>query len=276
MNVYIVIKSIILLLVCINAFSLYAGDIEEERSLDSEIREEIYSEVNLEILAAQIRDFAYFEKMTGDVTYLSGLDGEMIYARQKLGIRDIKVLMKKIEYAGKGDLYRNEPNEVWCGTGYKKIGEDYSQAGGVFIIKIDFDEFSEGSDLNCFAYALGTFGERLEILAQKSMNEIQESVSSSIDLVVEHYFENVRDEPEDGDLVIYKSSGYYMEGQFFQGTTHAGVYRKLDDGLNERGAVESKWGWMLNPYVFVHDVFFVPSFYGETVQFYRLKNGLCS
>lgn len=266
-------KLSILSLAFLKIFSLHAGVTQEELNLakefESEVLQEILTESKLEILPTQVMKFPYLEAMEGNMAYLPSLDGTMTYSRQSSSIRDISVLRKKIKYAGDGMLY----GEEWCGIGYKKIGEEYSQRGGCFITKIDFEEKEEAM-LNCFAYALSTFGEKLESLAQKSMDEIQRSVSSSIDQVVESYFESILDEPEDGDLVIYKSSGYYIKGQFIQGITHAGVYRKINSDSHVRGTVESKWGWLLNPYVFIHDVFFVPSFYGETMQFYRLKKNL--
>ncbi len=128
--------------------------------------------------------------------------------------------------------------------------------------------------LNCFAYALGTFGADLEKLAGVDMEKIQNSVNDTIDHVVNQYFTNVT-EPEDGDLAIYSVSGvfYTLKGVRISGTTHAGIYRKSVSNWNspEGGTIESKWGWFRNPYVFQHDVFFAPDFYGDTVKFYRLK-----
>lgn len=229
------------------------------------------------------KDFFGIGTLAGSQVYLEGVSKQQTYGRkyEPIGGFDNDTLRKKI-------------SKAW-GKGYKDIGEEYSftysrlsdgrpfnttkpgsmQGGGYFLTIKTFDN-AEDQQQSCFEYALGTFGSKLEKLAGKEMKKVQESVERTIDHVVEECFTNVT-EPEDGDLVVYSiSPGYYMltsNGIPISGTTHAGVYRKTEPNWNspKGGSVESKWGWLLNPYVFQHDVFFTPDFYGNLVKFYRLK-----
>jgi hypothetical protein len=220
--------------------------------------------------------------MAGKQTYLEEENNEKTYAR----IYE--------PFGGSNDLRRSisEKGNDEYGRGYKVIGDAYSftpwpgtpfsgiprrlQGGGFFLTVKTFEETDQDRYLNCYAYALGTFGKDLEKLAEKKMEEIQKSVSLSINEVVKRYFTTVI-APEEGDLVIYSiSSGITIRtpgGSRVSGTTHAGIYRKSNPNWNspEGGTVESKWGWFYNSCVFQHDVFFVPDFYGDTVKFYRLK-----
>jgi len=172
---------------------------------------------------------------------------------------------------GRGAEYYNDSNVI-----NKLPSSESLQGGRHFITVKNFNEEDKQRCLSCFAYALGTFGKKLEEIARKEIGEIQKSVSLTIDHVVEECFENVS-EPQDGDLVVYSvSPGKVMRtptGLPITGTTHAGIYRAPgSDGNSPRGgSIESKWGWLANSYVFQHDVFFTPDFYGDQVKFYRLK-----
>jgi hypothetical protein len=162
--------------------------------------------------------------------------------------------------------------------GYKKLGEITALHDGGFFRVVKTYEYENvhepvkdfGRFLNCFQYALGTYGSKLEQVAGKSMERIQDSVGESIDIAVKDYFEPINNEPQDGDLVIYETKS---------GTnSHAGIYRKSQPLSRSAsgGTVESKWGGfgLGRPpciYVFQHDVFFVPYFYGDRAKFYRLK-----
>lgn len=219
--------------------------------------------------------------MAGNQAYLQGNDHGQTYARVYESFGGSDDLRKKISTIGNNEY----------GLGYKKIGEDYSytpfcggmpfssrptsmQGGGFFFTVKTCD--GEERFLNCFAYALGTFGYKLGQLAKKDMTEIQKSVSQTIDHIVSRYFTNVI-EPEDGDLAVYSVAPgrrlHTPRGIEVSGTTHAGVYRKSKPNWNSPsgGSIESKWGWLSNPYVFQHDVFFTPDFYGDQVKFYRIK-----
>jgi len=224
--------------------------------------------------------FEFLGTIAGNQTYLEE-NQEKIYTRIYQPFEASDNLRRRISQAGHAKL----------GTGYKDIGEEYSytprwhernfltdmQGGGFFKTVHTFENTSQDRSLNCFAYALGTFGNKLENLAKEDMQTIQESVALTIDQSVKKYFTNVTTIPEDGDLAVYSiPPGEIMRtpgGLKVSGTTHAGIYRKSEPNWNspKGGSIESKWGWFGNPYVFQHDVFFVPDFYGNVVKFYRLN-----
>jgi hypothetical protein len=223
--------------------------------------------------------------MAGNPVYMTGVNQEQTYGR-------------KYESFGGSDDLRNKISNIGAehfGEGYKTIGEQYNftplrlwdgrpfntthssmQGGSYFLTIKTYNDNDQDQFLNCFKYALGSFGVDLEKLVGKEMKEIQNSVSHTINHVVDEYFMNVG-EPSDGDLVVYSvSPGKSIStpgGALISGTTHAGIYRKTNPNWNspKGGSVESKWGWLGNPYVFQHDIFFTPDFYGDQVKFYRLK-----
>ena len=183
---------------------------------------------------------------------------------------------------GASDELRKKISSLTDGKQYLALGSDYKvgsralQGGGCFESWELKDK--EQHMLNCFAYAIGTFGSALERIAEKSIKEIQTDVMYSIDECVEKYFTPV-DYPLDGDLVVYSISGgrtlMSPHSKILKGTTHAGIFRENDcSALTYRGLagmVESKWGHWANPYVFRHDLFFIPYFYGDQAKFYTLK-----
>ncbi len=167
------------------------------------------------------------------------------------------------------------------GTRFQSVGDKHHDNGIYFktiYICNKYDNPGQGPMDNCFSYALSTFGSKLEKVAKKPMQNIVASVSSSIDKAVKDYFEPVIDCAKDGDLVVYQSQYYHVltnGGSIDPGSnTHAGIYRdtKSNGYSPNGGTVESKWGWMSNPFVFQHDMFVVPPCYGDIVKFYRLKS----
>jgi hypothetical protein len=116
----------------------------------------------------------------------------------------------------------------------------------------------------------------LETVANLPLQELLvQSSAYGINYIIHLYFENV-DQPEDGDLVVYESSKTLDKWNIdidAGKSTHAGIYRKSKPNWNSPfgGTIESKWSWWSNPYVFQHDVFFVPDFIGDSAKFYRLK-----
>jgi len=167
-------------------------------------------------------------------------------------------------------FYCRYPETAAKGLNYgdkcQKIGEALNGKGTIFKTTYICTEDAEilKPSLNCFGYALQSFGRKLEILANQPMKEIVASVRSSIDSVVTNSFEPITDKPQDGDLVIYQNRNE---------NTHAGIYRDTKaKNSPEGGTVESKWGFRDNKYVFQHDMFFAPEKYGDIVKFYRLKD----
>ncbi len=217
--------------------------------------------------------FEFLVTMAGNPTYLKGNDGKSTYARvyEPFGPYDRRKSISEIGYI--------------VSSRCKDIGEKYGspqgwktdfrgttmQASGFFRTVKTFDDEDPEQFLNCFAYALGTFGTALEELAEKKMEKIQDSVSERINHIVNTYFTNVTN-PKDGDLAIYSVEPgkvvYTPNSVEISGTTHAGIYRKK---VSNGGTIESKWGWCAQPHVFEHEVFFTPDFYGDIVKFYRIK-----
>jgi hypothetical protein len=151
-------------------------------------------------------------------------------------------------------------------TSFRLRATHNHMGGGCFQVLAELKE--PDAQLSCYKYALRSYGARLEQLAQKPMNEIIHDPFFNIDGLVRTYFEPVTGEPEAGDLIIYENvEGYSHPGGFLIGTTHAGIYRYGSKG----GVVESKWGWVRNPYVFLHDIFFASHAEGTLAKFYQLK-----
>ncbi len=187
-------------------------------------------------------------------------------------------------------LPKGKPGRLWEKSTAAKVV--------IFIQSRNMSVSDQQRYITCYAYALGTFGTRLEKVAGKSMEELQKSVAETdIGPIVRKYFENVT-EPRDGDLVIYSHS----PGKFYHdykrrvhsGIMHAGIYRvkTVDSEMHEVlkkwrklagvetesdikpfqcECVESKWGVWRIPYVFEHEVFFMSPSDGDVVTFYRLK-----
>jgi hypothetical protein len=240
--------------------------------------------------------FSFIRTMAGHpIRTKCFIKNEMTYARVYPGGLNADDRIKELDIR-KEIAIRGDANYGW-GEGAKCIGEDYSytppskwphygtcfssrpthrQGGGFFLTLKQLD--GEEASLNCFAYALGTFGEKLERLAGKPMAEIQKSVSGSIDEALWLYFDCITDEPQDSDLVVYQTlcrektpNGSIINART---NTHAGIFRNSKPNWNSPsdGTVEGKWGWLGNPYVFQSDWFFTPDFYGLLAKVYRIKN----
>lgn len=227
--------------------------------------------------------------MAGNQHYLIGNDNQLTYGRVYKPFGGSDILRKKLsaddkpfgshEYKKLGESYSFTPLQFRDGRAFG-VESTTKQGGGYFLTVKEYEREDKERFLNCFAYALGHFSEGLERLTGKTINEIQDLVHETIDDVVKKYFVNVS-VPSDGDLAVYSvSPGRYIDlkGQRIEGTTHAGIYRATQPNWNspDGGTVESKWGWLANYHIFKHDVFFIPHFYGDTVKFYSLKDGVNS
>ncbi len=164
--------------------------------------------------------------------------------------------------------------------GFKTIGEEYSftprhlrdgrpfgvaptamQGGGFFLTLKELE--NQDAYLFSFQYALNIIGKQLEQISGIPMQALQaQSLAYGIIYLINRYFDCIK-MPEDGDLVIYPNAA---------DSHHTGIYRKSKPNWNSPygGTIESKWG-SSSPFIFQHDVFFTPDYYGDIVQFYRLK-----
>lgn len=76
------------------------------------------------------------------------------------------------------------------------------------------------------------------------------------------HFEKI-DNPQKGDLVVYRTSSLLFRLQYLTAIQHTGLVYDTD-------MVESKWG--TSPYAVIHPTFALPYEYGETVSYYRKKD----
>lgn len=209
--------------------------------------------------------------------FLGTLAGNISYATSNLNPEQKTYTRSYVSFLGSDQLRSNLAKQRDC-WGYKDFGVRTMNLEGGYFKTAESYKYEEPGEpvadhrrfLNCFQYALGTFGNKLEMIAGKSMEQIQDSVSESIDAAVKLYFEPISDEPEDGDLIIYENDS--------GNNVHAGIYRKTAplERSAHGGTIVSKWGgWGLGrppcTFVFQHDIFFVPEFYGNKAKFYSLK-----
>ncbi|MBA3813429.1 MAG: hypothetical protein H0X26_02905 [Alphaproteobacteria bacterium] len=133
--------------------------------------------------------------------------------------------------------------------------EEIKEGGGFFLELKELED--KESALHAYEYTLKTLREPLEQSSGVPFHAIlYQAKAYGIGYIVNHYFDCTT-RPEEGDLAVYPKAQY---------VPHTGIYREAKLG----GRVESKWGWN-NPFVYQHDVFFSPDYYGDLAQFYRLK-----
>lgn len=165
--------------------------------------------------------------------FLGTMAGNQLYRKDDQSVS----YSREYESFGPSDKLRKSISKVGQ-KGWLELGQDYGfapstmQGGGYFVSKNC--EFSK-KHLNCFDYALSTFG-------TLNMHEVRQM---HIDDVISTYFNRVI-EPQDGDLAIYSvppgRSISFGKGQISSGTTHAGIYRKTTPNWRspEGGTIESK------------------------------------
>lgn len=154
----------------------------------------------------------------------------------------------------------------------KSIGKEYSDGRPClfnFRVVNEFGPDDPRRFLTCYAYAISTFGEKLEAISGIKIGTFQQYLRmNNIDHIVSTYFENV-DEPRDGDLAVCTvTKSFHDQGTYIKDTTHAGICRFDEDG---NLCLESKWGPWRMPYVFRHPCFFSSPIDGDFIRFYRLK-----
>ncbi len=161
---------------------------------------------------------------------------------------------------------------------FKQMGDDYCWGGrsmpkSGFFRTIETSDNPDRTSLNSHQYALEKIGQPLEVLTGKSIKEIQhECATYGIEYFVGRFFNTV-EIPQDGDLVVY-----YDYHRFYE-PIHSGIFRIIPSTghFPHGGTVESKWyrGYRNdNPYVFQHDVFFLPKHCGDVARFYRIKTAI--
>ena len=181
-------------------------------------------------------------------------------------LNDINLLKDQLRYDGNqcksyGEKYSYDDRPP--------LKKRYSFSGGGFFLTV---KKLEGDNIYLMSgeYALTAFKEQIENIGLSMERVLGEYKNYGTSYIVNKYFECTK-EPKEGDLVVYQNG----DGD---GYIHSGIYRKIkpssDIGWNSTdfGTVESKWGTInRNPYVFQHDIFFIPNSYGNLAVFYRLK-----
>ncbi|HEY5260179.1 MAG TPA: hypothetical protein VIJ46_05975 [Rhabdochlamydiaceae bacterium] len=235
--------------------------------------------------------------LAGEEVFLPGIDDQPTYGRKYKPCASSDDLRERL---GEVNIYTKlDPRFTMEGEAWKAMGEEYSRTtSGYFHTVKEYAGEDQRRYLTCYAYALGTFGAKLEEVAGKSMGEIQQFVKNGdIAPVLRHCFTNVT-EPRDGDLVIYSIAPGKLyrdyRGNSHSGPMHAGIYRLIPTETEiyevfkkwrqrlgiidpnkkppQLECIESKWGVWRIPYVFQHEVFFMSPMDGEEVTFYRLND----
>lgn len=169
------------------------------------------------------------------------------------------------------------------GKGIKKIGDHHSftpfrlrdgrnfgtqpttwQGGGFFLTLKKLSV--EDKRMSSLEYITRILGPQLESISGFAVEElVKQFVAYGQYYLLEYFFEPV-DLPQDGDLVVYQGTG--------DSNPQYGIFRESSRNWNSPGGgtVESKWEWWNSPYVFQHDIFFVPPTYGSVAKFYRVKS----
>lgn len=129
------------------------------------------------------------------------------------------------------------------------------QGGGFFLNlgKTDDDAIS---------YVIKKLGDSLKKSSGLDQQEIVQRITAyGVKYFLHHFCDSV-DVPEEGDIVVYSN----ME------VPKLGVFRESKPNWNspQGGTVESVW----HRCAYQHDIFFVPSTYGNIAAFYRLKKAV--
>ena len=182
---------------------------------------------------------------------------------------------RKYKAAGGSDSLRKQLNQCWLRKDTTVLGEHYSftpyclrggakkrfgltpdpscQGGGFFLTlkKTEDDSIS---------YVIKKLGDSLKKSSGLEQQEIVQRIYAyGVEYFLHQFCESVA-VPQEGDVVVYPKA------KFLQ----LGIFRESTPNWNspEGGTVESVWNrWG----AFQHDIFFVPSSYGDTATFYRLK-----
>lgn len=142
---------------------------------------------------------------------------------------------------------------------WKKLGEEcnrhFKQPSELFKTIHSLKNTDKERD-SCYQNALTHFSAGLEKISDLPFEEIKAQCEAyGILYIIDTYFESVR-EPCEGNLVLYSDE---------KTPHHCGIYTK-------NCHVESKWNrGATGKYVFEHELFFLPSVWGNKANFYRLK-----
>ncbi|MBA2727726.1 MAG: hypothetical protein H0U49_06095 [Parachlamydiaceae bacterium] len=162
-----------------------------------------------------------------------------------------------------GDHYSFTPYRLRDGRNFGTLPTTW-QGGGFFLTLKKLSDADER--MSSLEYITQVLGPQLESITGLSVEElVKQFCAYGQSYLLKYFFEPI-DLPQDGDLVIYPGAE--------DSHPHYGIFRESSRNWNSPsgGTVESKWEWWRSPYVFQHDIFFVPPLYGKVAKFYRLKS----
>ncbi|MDF2576875.1 MAG: hypothetical protein K0S74_359 [Chlamydiales bacterium] len=233
-----------------------------------------YIEINKNIIKST--KFEFLGSIAGDQIYWDGGHEHYVYARRFDHLSVAQTLRKSLNCRGDGfvDPFEDPYREIMMEhqsdpEKWKALGEAYSgthtflQGGGFFKTVAKLKEEDSLFSLDNIQYALFITGKLAENNLKITTRELLGQYNGyDIDYIITQYFVPVLDQTREGDLVLYSGT-----------TKHAGIYRNSEPNWNSPpgGTVESKWGFKSSPYIFQHDVFFVPNRYGDRAEFYRIR-----
>jgi len=161
-----------------------------------------------------------------------------------------------------GNHYSFTPAHLRKGQNFGSLPSNW-QGGGFFLLVKKLKSTFQHSSLE---YVIHTLGHDLQAISGFSAKELCRQVNAyGVNYLIHHYFTCIKT-PEEGDLIVYTDVKYSQP--------QCGIYKNSKPNWNssEGGTVESKWDWHSNPYVFQHDLFFTPPYFGNVAKFYRIKS----
>ncbi len=239
--------------------------------------------------------------LAGVPSYSKGLHNALTYTRTylpstKVSYRDedgrteqvdIREKIQRIcffqtdDYLPHGMAHSYTPDRLRDGRAFGTELSTEEQGGGYFLVTQQYEDGDQGRFISSLEYAIRIFETRIkehynESIQFKSFSPRERTCFNAL---VTKYFDPIPPPgvPQEGDLAVYENppKTLYLDGPIrdISGTTHAGIYRATEPNWNSSkgGSIESKWGYLSSKYVYDHEVFLTPKYFGDTVKFYRFR-----
>ncbi|MES2122606.1 MAG: hypothetical protein V4492_07515 [Chlamydiota bacterium] len=236
----------------------------------------------------------------GVPSYSPGLTGELTYTRTyhsfakvphrdeygHVELMDAREQIASIcavghdDYLPHGMGYSYTPERKRDGRAFGAEPFKTYQGGGYFLVAHTYADDDQSRFTSGLKYATQVFAKRIQEQYNESIHQAAGySVSRGFNEFVRRYFDPIPspEVPQDGDLAVYENppKTLFMRGPIrdISGTAHAGIYRATEPNWNSSkgGSIESKWGYFFSKYVYDHEVFLTPDYFGATVKFYRFR-----
>ncbi len=240
--------------------------------------------------------------MAGTPSYSPGLHGEPTYTRTykpfggavykyPQGYVEYIEVREKIQricsfgtdhYLPHGLGYSYTPERLRDGRAFGTVPSEEYSGGGYFLVKHTYEDSDQNRFRSGLQYAMRIFETRIKEQYNASISHEEFSDEKHcFNQFVLRYFTPISypDVPKDGDLAVYENPpGTFMREptRDVSGTSHAGIYRatKPNWSSSQGGSIESKWGYLFSKYVYDHEVFLTPKYFGDTVKFYRFRENV--